>query len=136
MDIQDWITRNPRKTVDDDARTLVKFTSWVDRCIEAGDWKVVDPKMDDVAYAYRASSKGRLTAKQKGKGRAILTEANSAGKKRKRSSNENLKEGDELGSPAKKRKYQPGDIMYVCSLFDGHSVCSLTNNMPQWKVPV
>jgi hypothetical protein len=106
MDVMDWITKNPRKGVDNDTRTLVKFTPWVQHCIEAEDWKLVDPKVEDVARAHRLFQRGKLTAKQKGKERVTLAEVNSAGRKRKRSSIGNLIEGDEQGSPTKKRKQQ------------------------------
>jgi hypothetical protein len=112
LDAIDWITKNPRKVLDNDTRTLVKFTPWVQHCIEAGDWKLVDPKTEDVARAHRLfQKKKRLTAEQKGKGRATLVEVNLAGRKRKRNSNGNVMESDEQGSPTKKRKQQPDETV-------------------------
>jgi hypothetical protein len=111
IDVMDWIIKNPRKAVDNNTRTLVKFTPWARHCIEAGDWKLVDPKVEDVARAYRLFKNGKLTAKQKGKGRATLAEINWAGQKRKRSSIGDLIEGDDQGSPTKKRRQQQDETV-------------------------
>lgn len=110
LDIMDWLQNNPRALAEGQPRTLIKFISWVNLCVEAGDWTAVDRKEADVPRTFRAHRK-KLTALDKGKGRvtAVIKDHSVVGNKRKRTSEEPFTFAEEGSSPLKKRKQQRGE---------------------------
>ena len=103
----DWMRENPRPLTEGRQRTLIKFTSWVATCVQAGNWRDAPKNAADVADAYRRLREEKASARNKGKGKArISTDFKPSGVKRKRTSDENLVNAEEGSSP-KKRKQQP-----------------------------
>ncbi|KIM30764.1 hypothetical protein M408DRAFT_21609 [Serendipita vermifera MAFF 305830] len=107
VELLDWMKKNPRALSDDKPRTLIKFISWVNLCVEAGDWKLVDKKEADVRRAYRSIQKNALATVDKGNGKTDAgVDEYPVGGKRKR-----VSDADEVvGSPMKKRRGEtPGN---------------------------